>query len=175
MYLRTPRFQPKIKPVMISFEGYEYHPEEYVIEGAKAVILYPDSLDRENKKVEYILSDPQLQRYNVVVSNHVLLLDYGYRYIRSYEEIPEDSLYISRGWGSMPPFTQKDFNHLLGKGVYVVIVDVTKDKATQQWKLNCDTIRLWLDDNARYARGDNEPVSLLDPNRSWIKGVSQII
>ena len=170
MYLRIPRFHPEVKPMMISFTSqHEKYPKEYVLDKAKGVILYPDAYDVEDKAVNYILRDPQLQRCDVVVSNHILQLEYGFRYVGSYEEIPANSLYVSYGWGSLAPFTQANLHSLLEKGVYVLVIDASGDSVTQGWEVDDSIIRLWLENSPRYARGGSEPISLLDPSRAWKK------
>jgi len=167
MYLRVPRFHPEVKPMMISFTSqHEQYPKEYVLDKAKGVILYPDPQDREDKAGNYILSDPQLQRCDVVVSNHILQLEYGFRYVGSYEEIPVNSLYVSYGWGNMTSFSQDDLHRLLEKGVYVLVIYATGDSVTQGWEVDDSTIRLWSEDSPRYAYGEGEPISLRDPDVS---------
>ena len=169
MYLRIPRFRPEAIPAIISFFGHTYKPKEYVLDGAKAVIVYCDMLDLEHNKIEHILSDPQLQSHDVVVTNHILQSEYGFRYVESYEEIPAGSLYITYGWGCMSPFTQEHLCSLTKRGVNALVIDVTVDQVTQTWNLNDDIVRLWVDEELRYAFGDNESVSLLDPARPWKK------
>ena len=174
MYLRVPRNHPHIKPMMIGFDRYSHPLNQYVIDGARGVTIHPNPHDPEDKEINYILNDPQLQKHYVCVTNHILQLDYSFRYVESYEELPSSSLYVSYGWGDVPPFSQDDLNYLLGKGVCVAVIDVTSERVTHQWDLVDNIIRLNLHDST-VTIGDNEPASLCDPDRSWKKNTPQII